>query len=201
MWKTLHIWVNNYCTRNCPHCAHLVPSVTEMAYDISTEEIEVLSKTLCGIRRVVLTGGEPTAHPKFPGIIYAVTSMLKPEFFVLQTNGSGFKKWTAGLFSAFNEIQVTRYDGMDDKYVTEAADELRTRTNVIVGTPDHTQDQRTGRSNPCFRHGTQVYFRGSFYPCCPGPAIDDNPHIPIGDRWLDELKQLKPACHNCRFAT
>jgi MoaA/NifB/PqqE/SkfB family radical SAM enzyme len=95
-WIVFH--VTDRCQLNCKHCLR---DPEKNAHDIDLGLIERVldqAKTVYGCDHVGLTGGEPTLHPRFDGIVEAIVN--RGMTFHMVTNGIRFDARVVRLLDA-----------------------------------------------------------------------------------------------------
>jgi len=105
------------CNFNCPHCHNydiLTQTSNNVSFDCVLEEVKYQIGFVDG---VVLSGGEPTMHPKIREIISEIRSLGLPV--KLDTNGSNFL-----LLKELVMAKVIDYVAMDIKAPIERYAEL-----------------------------------------------------------------------------
>ena len=81
---TVYVELTAACNNRCPGCSNVFAAERSSApLDAAIWE-EVLTKLQPGVRRLKITGGEPTLHPQFEAIVGHLAAMEMP--FVLFTN-------------------------------------------------------------------------------------------------------------------
>ena len=129
---TIELDLTQKCTRSCPSCPYLVSrrSKHTLGYPMIDRLFGILGKNTPG---VVLSGGEPTSHPQFPGVIKLAKKKGFREVAVI-SNG-GFTHQPAiqdALLEYASSIRFSLYDWQvtEEKYFTETLEKisaLRTR--------------------------------------------------------------------------
>jgi len=87
--------LTNDCNLDCLHCLRDKED-TESYLPISLISRVLTEAKAYGVQRVSFTGGEPTLHPDFPGVVDAVTGLRYPYIFV--TNGLNYLRVFPQLF-------------------------------------------------------------------------------------------------------
>ena len=88
--------VTDICNRNCACCSHLAPLakspnfVTEEEF---TRVVKIMRKVVPDAHTFWLTGGEPTLHPRFTGLL-GILRNIYPDIYVgIYTNGMTLEKY------------------------------------------------------------------------------------------------------------
>ena len=106
--------ITGRCNLKCLHCFDAADN-QKTAYEFSLEEIcYILDQLLeCGIRSLVLSGGEPLVHRQFPEIIREIAKR-EMKIYRLYTNGVLFTSETASLLkgNGFCPEMVISFDGL-----------------------------------------------------------------------------------------
>lgn len=83
--------ITDICNRNCAACSHLAPLAKSPNF-VTCEEFEknvvILHKLLPEAHTFLLTGGEPTLHPKFIPLLEIAAKVFANSFVGIYSNGS-----------------------------------------------------------------------------------------------------------------
>ena len=88
--------VTDICNRNCISCSHLAPLAKHANY-VSAEEFArvtgILHDCLPDIHTFWLTGGEPTLHPDFIGLLKIARRIYDEAYIGIYSNGTTLEKY------------------------------------------------------------------------------------------------------------
>ena len=88
--------ITDICNRNCIACSHLAP-LAKRANFVSAEEFArvtgILHKCLPDIHTFWLTGGEPTLHPDFTGLLKISRGIYTEAYIGIYSNGTTLAKY------------------------------------------------------------------------------------------------------------
>jgi organic radical activating enzyme len=200
--------LTTYCDRLCPDCCCNIPEWNNKTnYDWAY--LENSAKFFKGIRRINLSGGEPTLHPNFVEFAPKLKELFQCNVLTIESNGYGFKKFPE-VFKYFDVIQVSHYtkdsyEGSTDN--TEDVEFIKdylkgTNTSVLIGEIVHISRERRSSGIICGRGESETvsYVDGLLYPCCAAPGVEGRIGIPLSDNWIHEIEKVKMPCENCWFS-
>ena len=182
------------CSRKCPHCAF----PWDYTWDSDEDHIAWLGQVLQKIKRVEITGGEPTEHPHFAELVPAIEKMAKSvEAEELSIVTGRYHP----LLTRFSTVFVSEYDD-NAADVQKIKDENK---NVFSGVPRHLPaDSSTHEGKRCHRAeiGVMAILKDRMYPCVTGPAYDKAPFLRLrkGVGWKAEIAKTPFYCAHCRFS-
>lgn len=168
--------------------------------------IENSAKYFKGIRRINLTGGEPSIHPKFEEFIPKLKDLFQCEVLSVWTNGTMFRK-KPEVWAYFDEIHISNYtseswEGSPDNteeiaYIKELYPNKYISATPVVHIP---MTQRGTKM--CFRGYSETveFVDGFIYPCCAGSGLNTKVRLELCENWRDEIVKLHPPCQECLFA-
>jgi hypothetical protein len=204
---TINFVLTTHCNMSCPDCCVGLASmekVNRRFFDL--DYIENAAKYFKGMRKINITGGEPTIHPLFNELAPKLKSIFECEVLSLQTNGTMISKKLEAL-KHFDIIYITKYDantfvGSPDnaEQIQVALDNLGSRINPIHPLVHTTMETKKG-NNPCFRLDIETveFNDGRIYPCCCGSGLETKINLPLSYDWQDKIRALIPPCHECVF--
>src|SRR5688572_19764188 len=93
--NTVNLALTTRCSMVCPNCSVDVPAITGTAEARHTPPSLIRSDALSmkPMRRVHLTGGEPTIYPNFDPVARSVRSWFGAQYVTIETNGVGYKRY------------------------------------------------------------------------------------------------------------
>jgi len=201
--KQINLSITTHCNRRCPLCCVRSGPPERYPWEYFVEA----ARYLYGIPILHLTGGEPTTHPDFEGLVYGLPKLFGCKQLWLWTNGYGWTRCRAAFWH-FDRIHVSHYTaetcpGSADNTALvramkqELGERVRVENDLL-----HIPMQRTGRTNPCgrLRRDVVTYVGGLAYPCCVGPGPESSRGIPLTEDWKKHLIQMAPPCDTCGFA-
>jgi len=172
------------------------------------EYMMIAAKYFYGIRRINLTGGEPTIHPKFSEWSPMLKELFGCKVLSVWTNGTMFRK-KKEAFKHFDEIHITNYtattfDGSPDntEEIAFIKDYLKDYPVKISHYPAvHTPLERRG-SKMCFRGRSETveFVDGCVYPCSSSSGLPTQIKVPVSATWKEDVLKLYPPCNECLFA-
>ncbi len=109
----LQVDITNRCNLNCKHCRWGSKGNTDLDDEVLINFVRSLLPF--GLRRVVLSGGEPMLHPKFEEIINSIYE-FGTEIVVL-TNGMFLKNLSPEVLKKITRIQVSMEGVESDKRI------------------------------------------------------------------------------------
>ncbi len=206
---TISYALTTFCNMRCPDC---VAGITDMDKAVKKfydwNYITNSAKYFKGIRRINLTGGEPTIHPYFELWIPTLKELFQCQVLSVWTNGTMFRK-KPEAFKYFDEIHITNYtaetfDGSPDNTaeIEFIRDYLKDTEVKIYSTPTvHIPKTQRG-TKMCFRGTSETveFVDGYIYPCCAGSGLNTKVRIPLIENWKEEILKLHPPCGECLFA-
>jgi MoaA/NifB/PqqE/SkfB family radical SAM enzyme len=164
------------------------------------------AKYFKGIKRINLTGGEPSIHPEFEKWIPSFKNVFECEVLSVWTNGTMFRK-KPSVWQYFDEIHITNYtketfDGSPDN--SEEIEFIRALyPNKKIYSTKTVHDPLTKRGNKmCFRgySDTIEFVDGYVYPCSSSSGLPTKVRYKLDENWLSEVLKLTPPCYECLFA-
>ena len=205
--QSINYSITSNCDRMCPHCC--MNLLEKEPWEASWDYIVDSAKYFKGIRRIHLTGGEPTLHSQFCEIVPKLKKLFQCGILTLESNGWGFQKFPE-IFKEFDVIQVSHY--MKNSYIgswdnTDDVEFIKSflkETNTIVLVGDIIHIDRNVRNNGliCDRgtSETVAYYDSKLFPCCVGPGLKDSPSITLSDKWEKEIRDIDIPCNTCWFS-
>lgn len=200
------IWIDLTiaCNQGCVHCCCNVHE--RPAKHCTWEELEALAKHVYGIRRIHLTGGEPTAHPKFGELVPKLKALFGCEEMTIWTNGFKARE-NAEAFKCFDVVYATRYDDNEQfRQFDNHADVQFLVDNygaTFLEGSTHVDRARRGSGEPCGR-GTSdkmiIYSEGRLFPCCVMPGIPGSQSVAPSANWKAETLATPMPCSDCWFS-
>lgn len=204
--QNLNLAVTTFCSMACPDCHIDIPRRKDKQH-YPLEYFERAAKFLRGAFRViVLTGGEPSLHPKFGELAVKIRELFQPERLHVETNGFLFDR-NPEAFRTFDEVTCTIYqpdsfDGCPDNGHKIAAYKAHfgEKSNLVTGKTVFVPRSLRPGKNPCARLGILAYYDGLLFPCCAGPGLPTKVGIPLTDNWRSEIENTLAPCDGCFFA-
>ena len=205
---TISYSFTTHCNMKCPDCcAGITAMLKSNKRFFDWDYLENSARYFYGIRRINLTGGEPSIHPKFEEFVPKMKQLFNCEVLSVWTNGTMFQK-KPEVWAYFDEIHVTNYtaetfDGSPDN--TKEIEFIRSlypdkkiySTGVVKHIPSDTRGTKM-----CFRGYSETveFVDGYIYPCCAASGLKTKTRIPLCDNWKEEILKIHPPCHECLFA-
>ncbi len=192
--RSVNLDVTTCCDRRCPECCCAIGVRPTLHHN--WQYFEQAAKVLAGLRRIHLTGGEPTTHPQFAEMVPRFKTLFHCEMLTLGTDGFLVKKHE-GVLHHFDEIYFSDYG--DNR---EIGVWLSSRYKTLIHREAHIPRVKIGLGGVCERgiSDTVAYANGRVYGCCVGPGIDHAIGIlPLAD-WKERVQTLSLPCKNCWFS-
>lgn len=229
--NSVNLGITTRCTMKCPNCSIGIPALQQAKKDRDAPIAELARAgaimTSMGrfpLRRVHLTGGEPTFHRYFSYIAEHVRNwFLGTEFITIETNGTLYKRYKDVLKEFFDLVFITHYvkdkiypDNPDNTEIIAEAKEFLGDKLVIEAPVEHTQAHhkglihlgtRTDKIDPeldaCGKFHYPglacAYYNNRIYPCCVTVGIDPALSIPLSQNWREEIVKVDKGCVTCCF--
>lgn len=225
--NSVNLGITTKCTMRCPNCTIDVParaadgSANHVPWGKVDYDLSVMTNRE-PLRRVHLTGGEPTMHPDFLKIVACLAGYRDAKFIrylTIETNGSGVRKYQ-DLFTypdVFDRVFITHYvkdaiypDNYDNTEViawakTHIGDRLICEPPV-THLQKHLPLQIVEKCNgvlPCSKYFDpglpSGWYDGLIYPCCVSVGIDRNLGILVTEDWREKVGKLDMGCRYCTY--
>jgi hypothetical protein len=213
--NTINLGITTYCSMKCPNCSVSVPAIAKAkaARHAELREIKRDAEVLRPLKRVHVTGGEPTLHPEFVAIATSARGWFDAEHLTLETNGHFYRRYKDVIFLMFDRVFITHYvkdaiyPGSPDNtaIIEEAQADLGSR--LIREPPvEHTTAHRTGLTlvgEPCskwYSPGLPAgWYDGRLYACCVSFGIDRELGIPVTPDWRERIQAAEMGCGRCCY--
>lgn len=192
--SSVHLHITSHCNMKCPYCCCEIPNKKNKKH-YNIEYFSNLDKYFKNLT-IIITGGEPTTHPRFDKITSYIKKILNPNRYILSTNGYGLDKIPITDFQIFNEIYITEYD---NSYNEDKIEYLR-NNGVLVDIWKNIKHIKNEGYSPCYRssNGSVSYNNGLLYPCCVS-SFDEDIGIKLNENWRQEILQVELPCDKCAF--
>ena len=219
--NTVNLAITTLCTMRCPLCTLDMPVLMQakQAKHADVQDIERDLKLMAPLRRVHLTGGEPTIHPDFERIVKHAKDWAGCVYLTIETNGARFDRY-ADLFDAmFDKVFITRYEAgsmydnspgnsdiieraaklLGDRLIQEpAAVHSRAHEAGPIANPDDVEGEIV--CSKAIKPGLPCsWFDGLLYSCCVTPGIDKSVGIRVTKDWRQRIVQRARGCALCAF--
>jgi len=196
------IIITTNCNKVCPDCC--IDNQHMDKYNVSMEYLKKSALYLGGLKRIQLTGGEPTLHPNFEEIVRTAKDLFECELLTLETNGNA-ENIPAEVLNLFDMIYISHYTpltytGCEDNIAQIGAIQEKVPSNKItVGEIKHIViESKDYRQCSRIENDFVVYHRGMVYPCCVVPSTTSM-GLPISSSWKTDILTHKPDCLMCKF--
>lgn len=216
--NTVNLLLTTRCTMECPNCHTMIPRLKAegTARHANVAQIILAGALMQPLRRVHLTGGEPTMHPEFEAIAYNVREWFGASFVTIETNGSYYRRYRHVFAEVFDRVFITHYvkdaiypDNFDNtQVIAEAEQDLGDRLirePAVTHLPLKTGLALLSRNEevPCSKwHDPGLpcaWVNGLLYACCTTFGIDPSLGIPLTDNWREEIQKQPMGCSRCAF--
>jgi hypothetical protein len=212
--NSINLGITTLCSMRCPMCSLAMPALMQakQAKHVSVATLIECSRWMQDLRRVHITGGEPTIHPKFEVVVGTVAIMFRPEYLTIETNGAQYAKYRDVFRRRFDRVFITHYlkdamyPGSPDNTATIELAERDLGARLIREAPvTHSRahaDDDDG-SGPCSKYHDPGLpaglYDGKLYGCCVTFGIDRNLGIPVTERWREDIARADMGCGRCLF--
>lgn len=192
MIHSLELYITTACNLQCPDCFVDVPE-----REMKPAEIIRIAKNLGKVERLIITGGEPTAHSKFRAIMREVVK-LKYEKLRLTTNGYMLSVYE-DMLDCFDEIWLTSYNERGLKKAK--AFKRKYKGMAPIRTIFRIPAEACNRVGTCGRelNGIASYRSGKVYGCCAGAGIKGATGARFGKNWRKTASTLLLPCRVCKI--
>ncbi len=198
------IEMTTHCNRRCPDCCAGV-GINRVLQHHDWEYFERAAKALHGIERVNLTGGEPTAHPRFAEYVSRFKELFGCKRLTLSTNGYRVKQHIEVIKIHFDSVDFSDYgDNLSAlRLLCWYGIEVNVYQAGLLGINFTPRSKRgTGSCfRACAQSGMVAYADGKLYGCCVAPGITGAQGIDLWANWRDIIETAKLPCADCWFAT
>lgn len=211
--------ITRLCNRACPECPARARIDTVGSGHIHLDELVWVGKTIGHMKKIEITGGEPSIHPRFAEISENIHRWLDADEIMLLTNGCLFDDDKAlPLLTHYDRVYVSHYtDAFAARYGalpnTELVEKIR---KFLAGHPKTAfWEQRMDRHDPmvpppykgkCPPHcrydtGDMIsYNRGQLYGCCVAWQLPyRGKGILLTADWREHLEEIELPCEQCFF--
>jgi hypothetical protein len=202
--ECINLAITDRCNRSCPECCCDVPRIKEH-WEISLTELHECAEEVGHVKRLTLTGGEPTIHYDFEFLVDWLKYNKFFDFLELSTNGYLFDK-SPEIFERFDKIFLSNYVAPEFEpnwpRIKAALSNPKLKGKLEVWAPIH-HEPRSGRGTKKCPRGyfeTVSIYKGRMYPCCMGWGIEDPVSIPLTKNWREEIIRVELPCNRCFFA-
>ena len=215
----LQIPITCVCNRRCPDCCAREQlswyNKSLIKKEVSLDELGWVGKMIGKIKRIEITGGEPTLHPKFDEISKRLTQFFDCDDFMLVTNGWLFGKDSSTLpllmnyqriwLSHYTEKFIEKYGGeVNTSEVRLVEDFLKTQGHTdfkVIIENDHVPFiSGPYGGGPCSHYFSDMvaYYKGFIYGCCVAWSLPKQGRgIPLNIDWREHLNDIELPCENC----
>lgn len=200
--ECVNLAITDRCNRKCPECCCDVPKI-KINWDINMAEIIHAANYLYGIKRLTLTGGEPSLHPDFETIVPQLKKMFGCKYLEIESNGMVAEK--IPILKHFDVVAVTRYSPPE---FIDSNDEMIKKLesgkfNLKIDPLPIKHVSRTSRGKrACLRGSgeTVAVYKNRVYPCCMGWGIKESKFVILSESWKLDVMKLPRPCSNCFFS-
>lgn len=195
---TLDLMITTRCDRRCPDCCCHIGE--HAAWDVAPASLPDLGVLVGYIPTLVVTGGEPTLHPRFSVVAARVAASFRFGRLVLATNGGMLRMVSTAALQAFDEVRVSLVPV--GPRPPEATLEYLRRAGVHLSVREVEHRQHApGHAAPCGRAWrTASLLRGLVYPCCVAAGIPGADGVRLTEHWRADIARLPLSCDRCVFA-
>jgi hypothetical protein len=192
------------CDRRCPRCC-CRDVVTARGQIFSPEEIARDVLALGDVPHVLLTGGEPTLHPRFDEVVLRARIARGERRLILNTNGARVLEHLNSIvlfdelrLSVFTDRSNTGDERTDLALVQAIRDALAGEVEVLANETIH--EDTGGGLNACERiENTISTMDGRVYACCVASGIAGAASTKLTAGWEERLAAVPAPCASCVF--
>lgn len=207
-FRKVNLEITTVCNLTCPECSAATNgSGRRKAVHHPWEYFEEAARWLRGTESVVITGGEPTSHPKFAEFAPRFRALFGCRELILWTNGFKVKQYADLIRQTFDVVHTSLYDERTAPWnkkpngdmVQFIKGEFR---NATMEEPHIQLIDETRSGAICGRgiHGPITYADGKLWGCCVAPGLPSGRGLEPSQNWRDELMRLPLACGECGFS-
>lgn len=219
--NSLNLGITTRCSMKCPNCSIDVPYIAEEkeATHAKIADIARDAAFMRPLRRVHVTGGEPTLHPEFGMLSSLVREMFHAQYVTLETNGARLVKYLDVVKAFYDRVFITTYEE-DAVYpgspsnldvIETAKRHLRSGQLILEPPVRHTQShvqvlslrQTKDEEVPCskwYDPGLPAgWYNGLLYPCCVSFGIRAAGGIPVDANWRERIVNIPMGCQVCCY--
>lgn len=223
--NSLNLGITTFCTMKCPNCSVAVP---KLKYEGTAEHALIAdvfrtAAYMQRLKRVHVTGGEPTFHPDFVFLAQHLRAWFECEYLTIETNGTLYDKYRDVFQSnIFDLVFITHYekdaiykDSPDNTRVLEIAERdlgerlireapvRHDRMHQTLQLGVTLRDYADQKVEPCSKY-TQLglpagWYHNKLYRCCVSFGIDQDLGIPVTNKWREEIVKLDMGCGMCLY--
>jgi hypothetical protein len=195
---TIAMDLTTVCDRACPNCCCGINMGMRPAKHHPWEYFVEAARSIYGIERIDVFGGEPTTHPKFAEFIPQFKKLFGCRTLTITTDGFKVQQH-AETMKHFDFIQATPYDARN---ALAMAFLKASYQDVRFFPGDFVPRSRVGGGKPCARATSETiaYADGKLWPCCPGPGINGNVGMEPSADWRERIGSVPMACETCFFS-
>lgn len=201
-YEVAHFSITSACNMFCPDCCYGMRwrDAKHTPMDELLDDVMFFRD----LKEITITGGEPTYHPQFGGIVAEIRQRLPNIELRVETNGLLYNKWP-DIFKLFDLINVTHYtaqawDGcLDNTKMVEKIAANHPRVRVMLA--KHIPFKPGTGTKPCGRQERPHYSQRHVYGCCLYPGVFGSKGVPVSENWQSELQKMELLCCNCPYGT
>lgn len=196
-----NVMINTGCNRACPDCCVGDVVLRAKARTFAPDKIAAEVKELGDVGVVLLTGGEPTIHPKFDEVAAKCHEARGGLPLHMVTNGARLVHHEKSIryFDAVRLSQFTEESNAGEPSDPAIAGNFRAVSTVklLTGTTVHT---RTSGKNACGRETHTIsVMDGRVYGCCVACGIDGAESTELSPGWEERVRKVPLPCDRCVF--
>lgn len=204
MIHTVNLDLTTHCNKRCPDCCAGV-GINRVLGHHDWSYFETAAKWLQGIERINLTGGEPTAHPKFAEFVPRFRELFGCTTLTMNTNGYRVIAHLDTIVEHFTWVDFSDYG--DNHQALNALLGRGVKVGMYNAGPNGANfvpriRRAEGKpcSRACFISDGCAYADGKFFGCCVGPGIPTATPLEPQIDWKTILPTVPLPCNDCWFA-
>jgi hypothetical protein len=200
--------ITTACNLRCPQCCCAIGQRPVVHHDAAY--FKSLAPFIQGIRRVDITGGEPTAHPLFRELVTSFKRLFNCAELTLETNAFRLREYE-DILPLFDMVRLSAYPENEPDVAwalahCKLAYVQNGSTCAEIDAPGderrHISQDRRGGGGSCLLGNFEfvLYADGKFWPCRLGPAVDGALGVRPQEGWLEKVLSLPSPCQSCCFS-
>jgi hypothetical protein len=219
MLNSVNLGITTFCSMRCPKCSINIPEIARKkeARHATVPEILKAASVMKPMRRVHLTGGEPTIHPLFQYLVKKIRYWFEAEYVTLETNGVYLDRFKHLIGNNCDLVFITHYQkdavyegNPDNTHIIQEAEAFLgsklVREEPVRHVQSHLRLKPTGPLSdvqPCTKWWDPGlpcgWYNGKIYPCCVTFGIDESLGIPVTPDWREILPTVDKGCDRCLY--
>jgi hypothetical protein len=200
MIHTVSLDLTTHCNKRCPDCCCGI-GINRRLQHHPWEYFEEAARWLRGINRIHVTGGEPTAHPKFAEFIPKFRELFQCQVLTMNTNGYRVLQHIEVIVSNFDWVNCSDYEDQREAIATlQQRMKVEVKQEGVNGALFFSR-AKVGSGRPCSRacwiSSGAAYADGKLWGCCVAPGLTDAIGITPTEDWKQTILCAPLPCSTC----